>query len=217
MVDHFLKGTTNKEDDLVAYCYCKRDPAQPERAEPEEILRAILRQLAFFNDFTFAAVLDIFLKKRQIRRTDGSSPSRLTVTECVDLILLCTSQNRCVIIIDGLDECNPVNRNELLSGLNTIADRGSSSTKLFLSSRDNRDIVQRLGEFPNIFVDRTKNSSDIERFIKTRVDHLISEKVLLYGLVGYALREKIIEKLTDGAQGMYVESEFVSTVKINCR
>ena len=47
------------------------------------------------------------------------------------------------------------------------------------------------------------NSGDIERFVKSEVDRLISKRLLLDGKVPSKLKCKTIETLTNGAQGMF--------------
>ena len=48
-----------------------------------------------------------------------------------------------------------------------------------------------------------KNSGDIARFVQSEVDRLISKRLLLDGKVSSSFKRKIIETLTNGAQGMF--------------
>lgn len=192
------RRAANRRHPVVAYFYCLRDPAQRERAEPEEILRAIVRQLVVAGLPIIKAVRKAYQRSEMEQRVDGSQQNQLSIDECVELI---SSHASPIIIIDGLDECNPSTRHELLNALARLA---SQHTKLFLSSRDDGDIKEEFKKFPNIFVDRIKNSQDIERFICHMIDLSISNKILLRGNVELELKAMIIEKLTEKAQGMYV-------------
>ena len=55
----------------------------------------------------------------------------------------------------------------------------------------------------NISISADNNSSDIARFVGTEVDRLIQKRLLLDGNVSAKMKRKIIETLTDGAQGMF--------------
>ncbi|KAI5202583.1 hypothetical protein E4T39_04622 [Aureobasidium subglaciale] len=60
-------------------------------------------------------------------------------------------------------------------------------------------------DFPvQIVVDEGANTDDIQKFVITRVDRAISEKRLLRGRVTSDLRQTIIRKLNEGAQGMFL-------------
>lgn len=47
------------------------------------------------------------------------------------------------------------------------------------------------------------NSNDIARFVQLEVDRLISKRLLLDGKVSLKLKRKMVETLTNGAQGMF--------------
>ena len=55
----------------------------------------------------------------------------------------------------------------------------------------------------NISISADNNRSDIARFVKSEVDRLVSKRLLLDGKVSPKIKRKIIETLTNGAQGMF--------------
>ena len=55
----------------------------------------------------------------------------------------------------------------------------------------------------NISISADNNSSDIARFVDTEVDRLIQKRLLLDGKVLPKFKRKIIDTLTNGAQGMF--------------
>ena len=55
----------------------------------------------------------------------------------------------------------------------------------------------------NISISVDNNSSDIARFVDTEVDRLIQKRLLLDGNVSAKMKRKILETLTNGAQGMF--------------
>jgi hypothetical protein len=51
-----------------------------------------------------------------------------------------------VIVIDALDECDPGKRADLFDLLNDIRDQSLNLVKIFVSSRDDSDIVRDFQE-----------------------------------------------------------------------
>jgi hypothetical protein len=188
----------------VYHCYCLRDTAQPERAEPKEILSVILKQLASANVFRGNRLGSLYREKLHDAKEDGSPPERLSVTECVECILAFTSRIPAIIIIDGLDECREEVRHELMSALDRIAKESVCPVKIFVSSRDDIDIVLELRKSPNIYISALKNGGDIQRFILEQIERAIKERRLLRGNVSTDLKELIIMELVARAHGMYV-------------
>jgi hypothetical protein len=74
--------------------------------------------------------------------------------------------------------------------------------KVFVSSREDSDIVCRLAKSLNILIDAMDNGQDIDSFVHLEVDNAVSDKPLLGGAVSEALYDKIINRLIRGAQGM---------------
>ncbi len=74
--------------------------------------------------------------------------------------------------------------------------------KVFVSSRDDIDIVLRLKHSPNVFIQASDNKEDIENFVHAEVEHSINNHKLLRGQVPSQLKIQIISALIEGAQGM---------------
>ncbi len=86
------------------------------------------------------------------------------------------------IIIDALDECDPEKRQSLLDVLESILQESSLGlVKIFLSSRDDQDIVCSLRDYPNVDVVSDKNTTDIEAFVRTETNKLVRKRRLLRG------------------------------------
>ena len=88
---------------------------------------------------------------------DGYPPARLSVTESMELIVTLADLNPATIIIDALDECDPNRRQELLQALDEIIQKSANLIKVFVSSRDDIDIVLRLKHSPNVFIQASDN------------------------------------------------------------
>ncbi|ERF70048.1 hypothetical protein EPUS_03600 [Endocarpon pusillum Z07020] len=189
----------------VAYFYCARNAAEPLRAEPDEVVRALLKQLVHSEGRKqiSSSLEDAFLTRQREADEDGCDPALLSIDECTPLILNWLRDNPVTIIIDALDECSPVRRHELLTALDTIVSQAENVVKVFVSSRDDIDIVLRLANSPNISIRANDNAKDIITYTNTEVSRAIQERRLLLGNVSDELRHKIIDALVDGARGMF--------------
>lgn len=147
------------------------------------------------------AVLSVYKAKKAA----GFSSNSLAFQESPDIIISLRSiYSQITIVIDALDECDPLKRQRFLSSLEAIV--GSSSeglVKIFLSSRDDNDIVRRLNAVPNLWIEAKDNRNDIQRFVQREISRCITEGDLLNGVVNDEMRTRIIETLIDKSQGMY--------------
>lgn len=137
------------------------------------------------------------------RKSSGFSSNSLVFQESLDLIISLTdTYTQTFIVIDALDECDPQNRRKFLDSLQTII-KTSRLVKIFVSSRDDNDIVCRLDGVPNLWIEARDNAGDIRRFVQKEISRCIKSKDLLNGKVTEELERKIIMSLTNRAQGMY--------------
>ncbi|KAL8798803.1 MAG: hypothetical protein Q9182_006375 [Xanthomendoza sp. 2 TL-2023] len=189
-----------------AYFYCARDAAETQRADPEEIMGSVLKQLSCFDASQpiHAAVLREYEKRRKDADEDGSDPSKLSLRDCKDLILEIADQLPIAILIDALDECDPLKRHELLQALRDIVQKSSNIVKVAVSSRDDADIVCRLNNVPNVFIKSDDNGDDVDRFVELELDRAIDEQRLLNGRVPLHLRNRILHELRSRAHGMFL-------------
>ena len=198
------EGLEEQQPTPLAYYYCARNVAEPERADPDELMRTILEQLSASNADT--PIRDPVVKayKTKLNESKGRPPEKLMLDETVEIILELLETNPAIIVIDALDECDALRRQDLLLALREIIQKSASLVKFFVSSRDDHDIVHRLAKIPNLYISAEDNSQDIERFIKDAVDKAIEWERILCGEVSTKLRSHIIETLTSRAQGMCV-------------
>lgn len=196
--------STNTASAPIAYFYCVRNAAEPERADPDEIMRSILKQLSCSkSDLPIREpVAKRYRDMKEEADDEGCEPAKWTVKECVELILGLLESNPATIIIDALDECDPIRRHELLLAFETIIQNSANVVKMFVSSRDDNDIVCRLAKSPNVFIRASDNGKDIECFVRSQVHQSIVDKRLLSGNVSDELKSRIISILIEGAQGM---------------
>lgn len=188
----------------LAYFYCARSTSESNRADPSEIARNILKQLATAgpDQRVNKTVKEVYDKANQEAEDDGLALTSLRLDDAIKAIIEVSRNDPIFLVLDALDECDPRCRHELLKGLDDIIQRSPNLVKIFASSRDDGDIFCRLASSPNIFIRSTDNQGDILAFIKEELDRAIAEKRLLSGNVPDDLRSYIIEKLQDGADGM---------------
>ncbi|KAI5804246.1 hypothetical protein DFH27DRAFT_524663 [Peziza echinospora] len=187
----------------IAFFYCARDSVDPQRADPEEVLRSILKQLASaYSESSIYKPVWLEYREREAE-SQGSQLPKLTLDETVEHILSLLELNPATIVIDALDECDPTHRSDLILAIEDIINRAGCMVKFFVSSRDDGDIVARLNNSPNVFIRSEDNGPDINRFVQFELDRVIREKKLLRGSVSQGLREHIIRVLQSGSQGMF--------------
>jgi ankyrin repeat protein len=186
----------------LAYFYCVRSESEPERSKAESIMRCLLRQLAVTDSKT--KISPAMLKIYSERKESGFEEVPMTIPACIDLISsTAKDRERTCIVIDALDECGSEDRQSILDALDNIVIRSGNPTKIFLSSREIKDIVFRLRQTPNVHIRATDNSEDINYYVRTEVDRAIRQG-LLCAEVTPELRMDIVQCLCDKAQGMYV-------------
>lgn len=141
-----LDANSNSHTSPTAFFYCARSTAEPERAKPAEIMGALLRQLA--SSKPDLPVKEPVAKEYEARRKkaedDCSSLKKLTVQDCTRLIVELTKDHPAIIILDALDECEESTRHELLEAFDEIISNSAEVVKVFVSSRDDVDIVSNL-------------------------------------------------------------------------
>ena len=119
-----------RENPNPVYFYYTRSSAEPERGEPEGVLRSIVKLMACLQPGE--AVLDPVLELRcwssrrgRMHRLDRTAQPLLTT-----------------IVIDALDQCDPRRRLELFDALSVILRTSTSLIKIFV---DLRSYLRRQG------------------------------------------------------------------------
>lgn len=101
-------------------------------------------------------------------------------------------------------ECRCDQRHQLLRALDVLLEKSAHIVKIFVSSRDDVDIVLRLQNNPNIYINIDDNKRDIHIFIQFAVQKARNDRRLLKGIVYPDLTMLITENLAMKAHGMYV-------------
>ncbi|KAF0316111.1 ankyrin repeat protein [Colletotrichum asianum] len=189
-----------EENDTVAFFYCMRNPAEPERGQCEKILASLVRQIAI-NGSNSGILPPVVAKYEDALSSFMDFEDQVwTSEECKEVLLKLMDEYPSVtLILDALDEVNQEDREELLDILSGLLQESPNLLKIFVSSRDNYDISLHLAGCPNIYVDAHDNAPDIEAYIENELD----SARLLHGRLSQDLRKEISKRLSEGAHGMF--------------
>ena len=198
-----LIGTLIQQKEDVIYFFCSRSLNDPDRQNPTNILRAFVHQLSLRSrqDGLPKVVINEYNKKK----STGMASGALDFQECHDLIIaLLQGYHRTTIVIDAVDECYEGKKGSLLKSLRTIVDSSTTLVRVFISSRNDRDIAVRLQGLPNLTIEEDITKKDMKRFIQKELRHCVEGKDLLYGDVSPELERLLGAELLAKASGMWV-------------
>ena len=99
------------------------------------------------------------------------------------------------VVVDALDECPDSCRHLILQTLKGLL---CCNVKLILTSRELIDIKECLSEFKHIRI--SANVEDLELYVAAEIETRISNRRLF--IKKAAVKEKIIDTLSHGADGM---------------
>ncbi|KAL4918072.1 hypothetical protein BDW62DRAFT_201184 [Aspergillus aurantiobrunneus] len=187
----------------VCYFYCHENPAEPERSNPDEVLRCIVEQIAWLEPQRQyqTPLLRIYEEAKAI--SYGQNPRKLSMEDTIAVLLELVKRHPATIIVDALDECDPTRRYTLFTAFRKILQDAAYPVKVLLSSRDDGDILDQLAAAPNICIQPRHNAGDIIDFVRHAVAKAIDDRRLIRGMVPAALQRAIEETLTRDAQGMF--------------
>jgi hypothetical protein len=145
-------------DDHLAFFYCSGDRAD----NATIVFRSLVAQLSCAADGTLLDHMKAIYKEKSGMDSKGDF---FSVSRCVELLgHLIKHHGGATIVIDALDECAD-DYWELLLNLNTLQ-KQAQNLKLFVSSRPEVPVADHFNQVERIEVDWSKNSEDIEKYIK---------------------------------------------------
>jgi hypothetical protein len=146
---------TSGEQGALVYFYCKRD--EQDRQDPTKIMQSLIRQLSVQlpGHGVPKPVSDVYEKREE----NAFSSRDLSFHECQKLIItLLDIYPQTTIAIDALHEIDRKSRNPFLKALSTVTQQSKSLVKIFVSSRDDDDIVLELEAVANLYIDAADNA-----------------------------------------------------------
>jgi hypothetical protein len=118
--------------------------------------------------------------------------------DCKSLLLdLVNTYPRTTLVLDALDECEKHERLELIAILDHVLAEALNPVKIFISSRPDGDIKEKLKDRANIGINATDNQDDISRFVNSEIIKHTGWRKL-----PAQLQTQIVETLQEKSQGM---------------
>ncbi|KAA8894720.1 ankyrin repeat-containing domain protein [Sphaerosporella brunnea] len=211
--DMMTRRDEEKNISALAYFYC--DKKEQIRGKPEEILRALVKQLSHIpsqGGHVFQSVVTKYKHRKDAgNHKPGEDP--LSLKECCELLAGLTNlYPLTVLVIDALDEAEEDSRYQLFQALKDLVVSSEKLVKIFVSSRDNHDIVLQLEKFSNFHIEARDNREDIEKFVRVESRALIDRKGW-----GPDVEEALCSALTAQANGMFMwaslHMKFLNTLR----
>lgn len=188
----------------LAYFYCNYKEEQ--RRDPASILRSLVKQLCLLSpgEGSLATFPEPVLAVYSERKDKGDLSRLLSLKESKDLLIkLSAGFLKTMIIIDALDECDRSTRRSLFDLLEQVVSSAKQNpVKIFVTSRDDGDLMIKFEDSPNVYIQERDNSGDIDHYIQTEIEACITAKRLLRGNVSLDLQNRIVAALQAGARGM---------------
>ncbi|KAI0869329.1 hypothetical protein GGS24DRAFT_512177 [Hypoxylon argillaceum] len=179
-IEATLQGKEN--DEGFAFFYCNRD--ERNRGNALDILRSYVRQLSTTprrSGFIHPQLEQLYVKSE-------SEASGWTLGLCQEyLVILLNLFPRTTLVLDALDECLPKERTSLLDFFDSLPSKSSKPVKIFISSRPEGDIRQRLTHLSSIEIQATDNGDDIAKSVMQRIEG----------------NDEIVQTLLEKSEGMF--------------
>jgi KAP family P-loop domain len=145
-------------------------------------------------------VLSIY-EKREERGHGLGSLSQEESRNLMVTLLASYNREQITIVIDALDECRAEGRIQLFDSLKHVV-TSVHNVKLFIASRNERDIRIMLNESLDHYIDAKDNTTDIEAYIKLEVEQRFEKGRLPKENDHVELKSDIISALEKRANGM---------------
>ncbi|KAL8833023.1 MAG: hypothetical protein Q9170_004569 [Blastenia crenularia] len=203
VVDSILCQSSNQAaPSLLAYFYCSKATSEVGSSHPKEIMRSIVRQLSITGvtrKSIHRAVVNDYNQRETKAKSEGFDTARLSLRDCIGLVLNITGSDHAIIIIDALDEVRPQSRYDLVESLQQICKESASVVEIFVTSRDDDQISFLLTDVPALRIEPQHNRADMESFIHHQVALATDSRRLLGGDVPRQLQSDLTQALIDSA------------------
>ncbi|EHK24791.1 uncharacterized protein TRIVIDRAFT_220231 [Trichoderma virens Gv29-8] len=196
-VDDAISHAPNRKNNQgFAYFYCERGSA--DLREPISVLRSYVRQLSMvpcYPNLMQKKLIGLYQESRKQGVKLGIKVCKEQLFESVNLY------PKTILVLDGLDECNPDTRGELIEILAELTMLAKNSVKLFISSRKEQDIAKQLPSDVTLEVDAHDNEEDIETFVESRIEKI--KRTWKWTSVPRDLENEIRRTVCEKSEGMF--------------
>ena len=200
-VINFLSCKVDNKSSVIAFYYCTFSDVVT--LQTVSILGTILKQLLLPK----SSLLDTLRSELSSAFQSGSgTPDRVELAILLNQVLKAYSE--IYVIIDGVDECEKNVQNDILYAIEDMIELNQCTVKVWISSREDTDIMNGLRKYPSIHIAETKVTGDIENYVQTAVKSKLQSGELF--IRDQTLEEEIISTLTTKSQGMYVSCGYLN-------
>ena len=148
-------------DSQVVYFYCKnRDPT---KRSFDEIARSLIAQLLHLNPISLGYLHDLAVESGE------RHPNTFKIYQDI-LENMSISHNRLFIGLDGLDECEEVDRRLILSLMGHVlrVSRSQANVKVFLTSQRVKYVQESLKSATRFDIKHHHVKQDIQNYVRAR-------------------------------------------------
>ncbi|UKZ80833.1 hypothetical protein TrVFT333_008598 [Trichoderma virens FT-333] len=195
-VDDAISHAPNRKNNQgFAYFYCER--GSTDLREPISVLHSYVRQLSIvpcYPNLMQKKLIGLYQESRKQGVKLGLKVCKEQLFESVNLY------PKTILVLDGLDECNPDTRGELIEILAELIMLAKNSVKLFISSRKEQDIAKQLPAGVTLEIDAHDNKEDIEMFVKSRIEKI--KKTGKWISVPWDLQNEIRRTVCEKSEGI---------------
>ena len=193
----------------VLYFYCSSNAAEPERANAEDVLRCLVKELSMGNPgLETDQVPEYVAEKYEAAEKIDFASGKLTVAECRSIAARFGNlHQKLYIFIDALDELEESMQHDLIETLKNIMESAPQThVKVLISSRDNTSVVPSFSQQKtyDLSVNSGENQDDIDSYVKTQLANLIKQKRISFRgkTPSQELQQGTIKTLSEKSQGM---------------
>ena len=192
---------TSGPSTAVAFFYCDYKDAATQ--DLSNMLGSLAQQFAKQDEESFAKLRDFYATNNPEHRQDVKYDSEdlLVLVKAVTVVFDCA-----MIIVDGLDECGN-NTPMVVDALASLNDGEGVTVKTIFLSRNEIEIRERLEKYTEVSI--AARSSDLRLYVAAEIDLRMRKKRLR--IKDQSLKGHILERLVEGADGMYVLRFYTST------
>lgn len=196
MIENVIKVFENRQNSISVFFYCSRNIVKSARSSLDAIVTIIARQLSSLQSrhSLFFSTMAVYKKRKLeefVSKSLNINESRLLIFQFVEYYSLT------IIVIDALDECDSKRRTNFLKILKSILQKFSNLLKIFVSSRNDQDIVLHLRNYFNFELSFEINKNDISSFVIVEIDNLMKKKnLLILNINKKKLKIEITEQVT---------------------
>lgn len=189
---------TSRNKETVVYFYCDRN--RSDHQDPASVVRSFIRQLSADTD-NDEDVCKIVEEQWRLEKRKGFPSKELPFETCKQLLpMLVAAHAETIMFLDGLDECDKETRHELVYLLKSLTDDPKSLLKVFISSREDRDLFKNFINRTHLRVQANDNDDDIKAYVLAQLQS--TPNPWFRERLSPELKLMIIQNFADKSDGM---------------